>query len=255
MKLGIAFANVGPFTDPDNLAHLAQTAESVGVESIWSVEHVVVPIGYESEYPYDKSGKIPGGEQAPIPDPLLPLAFVAGVTKTIRLGTGILILPQRHPAYVAKEVATLDVLSRGRAILGIGVGWLREEFDTVDVEFETRGSRTRESVRAIAVHAPRVHPDGSQAHVAERLGDNGADRRRDRFAGGSSEITPQVSISVVIGPSVEFVAGAERSPGPRLFPQASGEVGAQIRPYGAGAGMTTTVVEWLVKTPPRDGIE
>jgi probable F420-dependent oxidoreductase len=149
MKVGIAFANVGPFTDPDNLAHLAQTAESIGIESIWSVEHVVVPIGYESEYPYDKSGKIPGGELLPIPDPLLPLAYAAAVTKTLRLGTGILILPQRHPTYVAKEAATLDVLSKGRAILGIGVGWLREEFDAVDVEFETRGSRTRESVRAI----------------------------------------------------------------------------------------------------------
>jgi probable F420-dependent oxidoreductase len=149
MKVGIAFANVGPFTDPDNLAHLALTAESVGIESIWSVEHVVVPIGYQSEYPYDKSGKIPGGEFAPIPDPLLPLAYVAAVTKTIRLATGILILPQRHPTYVAKEAATLDVLSKGRAILGIGVGWLREEFDAVDVDFETRGSRTKESVRAI----------------------------------------------------------------------------------------------------------
>ncbi len=149
MKIGIAFANVGPFTDPDNLAHLGVTAESVGIESLWSVEHVVVPIGYQSEYPYDRSGKIPGGEDAAIPDPLLPLAYVAAVTKTIRLATGILILPQRHPTYVAKEAATLDVLSKGRAILGIGVGWLREEFDAVDIEFETRGSRTKESVRAI----------------------------------------------------------------------------------------------------------
>lgn len=149
MKVGIAFANVGPFTDPDNLAHLAQNAEAAGIESLWSVEHVVVPIGYASEYPYDKSGKIPGGEELAIPDPLLPLAFVAAVTKTLRLGTGILILPQRHPTYVAKEAATLDVLSKGRAILGIGVGWLREEFEAVDIDFETRGSRTRESVRAI----------------------------------------------------------------------------------------------------------
>jgi probable F420-dependent oxidoreductase len=149
MKVGIAFANAGPFTDPDNLLHLAQTAESVGVESIWSVEHVLVPLGYKSEYPYDPSGKIPGGEELPIPDPVLPLAFVAAATSKLRLGTGVMILPQRHPAYVAKEIATLDVLSRGRAILGIGVGWLREEFDAVDVDFDTRGSRTKESVAAI----------------------------------------------------------------------------------------------------------
>jgi probable F420-dependent oxidoreductase len=149
MKVGIAFANVGPFTDPDNLLHLATTAESVGVESLWTVEHVVVPLGYRSEYPYDPSGKIPGGEELAIPDPLIPLAFVASATSKLRLATGVMILPQRHPAYVAKEIATLDMLSRGRAILGIGVGWLQEEFDAVDVDFESRGSRTRESVAAI----------------------------------------------------------------------------------------------------------
>jgi probable F420-dependent oxidoreductase len=149
MKFGLMFANAGPFAFPEMLAHLATTAERVGVESIWSVEHVVIPVGYQSTYPYDPSGKIPFPNQVPIPDPLLPLAYAAAVTKKLKLGTGILILPQRHPLYVAKEVATLDVLSGGRAMLGIGVGWLEEEFNALGIPFAERAARTAESVRAI----------------------------------------------------------------------------------------------------------
>jgi len=92
---------------------------------------------------------MPAPEQMPMPDPLIALAYAAAVTKTLRLATGILILPQRHPIYVAKEVATLDVLSDGRVILGIGIGWLQEEFDALGIPFEERAARTAESVRAM----------------------------------------------------------------------------------------------------------
>jgi probable F420-dependent oxidoreductase len=149
MKFGIAFANVGPLGTPDVLAHFARTAEEVGIESLWTVEHVVVPVGYASRYPYSSDGKMPGPDNSPIPDPLIHLAFAAAVTTRIRLATGILILPQRHPVYVAKEVATLDMLSKGRAILGIGVGWLAEEFQVVGVPFDERAARTSEAVRAL----------------------------------------------------------------------------------------------------------
>jgi probable F420-dependent oxidoreductase len=149
MKFGLAYANAGPFAYPEGLTNLARTAEEAGIESLWTVEHVVIPVGYKSVYPYSPSGKIPGPENVPIPDPLVSLAFAAAVTKKIRLATGILILPQRHPLYVAKEVATLDVLSGGRAILGIGVGWLAEEFEALGIPFEERAARTSEAVRAI----------------------------------------------------------------------------------------------------------
>ena len=149
MKFGLMYANAGPFAFPEMLTHLAQTAERVGVESIWTVEHVAIPVGYKSAYPYDPSGKIPAPDQMPIPDPLVALAYAAAVTKTLRLATGIVILPQRHPLYVAKEVATLDVLSHGRVIFGIGVGWLEEEFQALGVPFEERAARTAEAVRAI----------------------------------------------------------------------------------------------------------
>jgi probable F420-dependent oxidoreductase len=149
VKFGFLFANAGPFVAPAVLGHLARAAEAAGIESLWTVEHVFVPLGYQSEYPYDRSGKMPAGETTAIPDPLLPLAYVAAVTERIRLATGVMILPQRHPAYVAKELATLDVLSNGRAVLGIGVGWLREEFDALGVPFDTRAERAREAVAAI----------------------------------------------------------------------------------------------------------
>jgi len=143
------FANSGPFANPQLMAHLAQAAERFGFESIWTVEHVVIPQDYQSPYPYSPSGKIPGSEDVPIPDPLLPLAYAAAITKTLRLGTGVMILPQRHPLYVAKEVATLDVLSNGRVILGIGSGWLKEEFDSLGLDFHQRGARTDEAIKSL----------------------------------------------------------------------------------------------------------
>ena len=146
MKFGLMFANTGPFIQPEGLTLLAQTAEEVGVESLWTVEHVVVPMGYESTYPYSQDGKMPGSEEAPIPDPLVWLTYAAAVTKKIKLATGIIILPQRHPFYLAKEAATLDILSGGRLLLGVGVGWLEEEFKALKVPFKQRGAITDESI-------------------------------------------------------------------------------------------------------------
>ena len=142
MKFGLSFANAGPFANPKAMAHLGQTAERHGIESLWAVEHVVIPQGYQSTYPYDPSGRIPAPENVDLPDPFLSLTYLAAVTTKIRLATGILILPQRHPIYVAKEAATLDVLSGGRAILGIGVGWLAEEFAALGIPFDDRAART-----------------------------------------------------------------------------------------------------------------
>ena len=106
---------------------------------MWTVEHVVVPDRYASEYPYAGGGRMAGTEQSPIPDPLVWLTWVGAHTTTLRLATGVLILPQRNPVVLAKEVATLDRLSKGRVTLGIGVGWLREEFDALGVPFAERG--------------------------------------------------------------------------------------------------------------------
>lgn len=143
------FANVGPMAHPEGAVAVAQAAEAAGFESIWTVEHTVVPAGYRSTYPYSPEGRMPGPEDSDFPDPLIWLTFVAAHTSKVRLGTGILILPQRNPVVLAKEVATLDRLSGGRVELGIGVGWLEEEFDAIGVPFSGRGERTDDHVAAL----------------------------------------------------------------------------------------------------------
>ena len=145
MKFGIIFANTGPFADAAAAVEMAVAAEAAGFESISTVEHVVIPEGYESTYPYDRSGKMPGSDDAPIPDPLIWLSYLAARTSTIRLATGILILPQRNPVVLA----TLDHLSGGRMDLGVGIGWLAEEFDALGIPFSERAARTDDAVGAL----------------------------------------------------------------------------------------------------------
>ena len=149
MDFGIVFANTGPFARGEAAAAFAVATEEAGFESLWTVEHVVVPSGYQSEYPYSPTGKMPGPEESDIPDPLIWLSYLAGVTSTIKLATGILILPQRNPVVLAKECATLDSLSNGRLLLGVGVGWLEEEFDAIGVPFRERGRRTDDHIAAM----------------------------------------------------------------------------------------------------------
>ena len=149
MKFAIAFANIGPLAHPRPAVEFAQAAEAAGFESVWAVEHSVVPAGYESTYPYDPSGRMPGPDDSEIPDPLVWLSFLASATSTLKLATGVLILPQRNPMVLAKEVATIDMMSEGRMLLGVGSGWLEEEFDAIGVPFAERGRRTDENVAVL----------------------------------------------------------------------------------------------------------
>ena len=149
MKFGIAFANTGPYVAPEAAATIGTAAEQAGFDSLWTVEHVVVPREYASTYPYSGNGKMPGGSDFDIPDPLIWLTWVAARTTTLRLGTGVVILPQRNPVILAKEVATLDMLSGGRVELGVGIGWLEEEFDILGASFPDRARRTEEYIAAM----------------------------------------------------------------------------------------------------------
>ncbi|MPY93746.1 MAG: TIGR03619 family F420-dependent LLM class oxidoreductase [Acidimicrobiia bacterium] len=147
MKFGLRYASAGAYGGPDLAVPLAQAAEAVGFESIWTVEHTVVPANYASRYPYSADGKMAGGQDdVAMPDALIWLAFVAAAAPSLKLGTGVVILPQHNPVILAKSVATLDHLSRGRVLLGIGVGWMAEEFATLGVPFEDRGRRSDEYV-------------------------------------------------------------------------------------------------------------
>lgn len=149
MKFGMSSIGLGPFSTPDIMAHVARTAERCGFESLWAPDHSAVPDPHQSKCPYTRDGEIPGGPDAPLVEPITALSFLAGQTSKIKLGTGIMILPQRHPFYVAKEVATLDVVSKGRAMLGIGSGWCWEEFEALGLNFHQRGKRTDEALGAL----------------------------------------------------------------------------------------------------------
>ncbi|MEZ4333157.1 MAG: LLM class F420-dependent oxidoreductase [Myxococcota bacterium] len=241
MKFGLIFANVGPFGRPEGLTHLAQTAESVGFESLWTVEHVVVPKGYASKYPYSRDGKMPGPENAPIPDPFVWLAYAAAVTKRIRLATGIVILPQRHPFYVAKEVATLDVLSNGRMILGIGIGWLEEEFKAVGVPFASRAERTDESIEALR----GLWGPGESAHAGKH------------YAWGAVESNPkpvQAQLPIVIGGHTKGAARRAARLGDGFFParpDTLAECMVELSAECARVGRDPSEVEITTGCPPQ----
>ncbi len=191
MKLGLMFANTMAMVNPEGAAEVARHAEAAGFESLWTVEHVVVPAGYESKYPYNRSGRMAGGDDVPIPDPLVWLSFVAAHTERIKLATGMLILPQRSPLITAKEFATLDVLSHGRAILGVGIGWLREEFEALGVPFEGRGRRAEEYVEAMRVLWSQDEPSYEGATVRfhdARMWPKPVHRRIPVVIGGHGEV-------------------------------------------------------------------
>ncbi len=140
MKIALVPINIG-MQSLEQMVGLAQLAEDLGFESVWTFEHVMVPVEYESKYPYSSDGKMGGGSDAPFLDPLIALTAVAAQTSTLRLGTGVNILSQANPLLLAKQAATLDLLSNGRFMLGAGIGWLKEEFVAMGVPFERRGAR------------------------------------------------------------------------------------------------------------------
>ena len=140
MKVGIIPVNIG-VESVEQIVGLAKLAESLRYESVWTFEHVIVPIDYESKYPYNSSGKMGMPPETNFVDPLIALTAVAAVTKEIRLGTGVNILSQVNPLYMAKQAASLDFVSNGRFMLGVGIGWLKEEFEALGVPYEKRGAR------------------------------------------------------------------------------------------------------------------
>ena len=133
-------------TQPSSITSVARKAEELGFESLWIPEHIILPMNYKSPYPYSSSGRMPAPPETPLHDPMLALAYTAAITSKIRLATGIFVLPIRNPITTAKAVASLDVLSGGRFIFGVGIGWLQEEFEAVGMNFKDRALRTREYI-------------------------------------------------------------------------------------------------------------
>ncbi|HEY6395539.1 MAG TPA: TIGR03619 family F420-dependent LLM class oxidoreductase, partial [Candidatus Binataceae bacterium] len=141
MKFGLFDINDGLCASPDTAAKVAKEAEAAGFESVWAGEHVIVP---DPQAPPS-----PVAPDYPMLDPAVAFAFIAAHTRTIRLGTGIIILPQRNAVVLAKQLASIDVLSKGRLIFGIGVGYLKPEFDAIGAPFDHKGARAEEYLAAM----------------------------------------------------------------------------------------------------------
>ena len=149
MKIGLFGINMARVDAPDTLLPLMKRVEEMGFESVWTGEHVMIPRDYASAYPFNTSGRIGVPPETHFIDPLIALSHVAAHTTTLRLGTGINLLPQSNPLLFAKQVASLDHLSKGRVLLGLGVGWLAEEFTAMGVPFAGRGRRFDDYLRAV----------------------------------------------------------------------------------------------------------
>jgi probable F420-dependent oxidoreductase len=242
MKFGLRYASLGRYANGPASVELAQAAEAAGFESIWTVEHVVVPHAYQSRYPYSESGRMGSGfEDFPIPDPLIWLAYVASATRTIKLGTAILILPQRNPVVTAKAVATLDHMAGGRRVLlGIGVGWLAEEFATLGVPFADRGPRTDDYVGAMRA-----------------LWSQECASYHGRFVSFDKvfcrPLPPEGRIPIIVGGDTSAAARRAGRLGDGYFPArgAPSQLFDEMRRAAEAAGRDPKVIEITVAAPPE----
>lgn len=152
MRVGVSLPNVGLDHGKEMVLPVAEAAERLGFDSVWAAHHVTLPYERASRYPYGHSGTevamSPGMQWL---DPLVTLSLVAAVTDRVRLGTSVLVLPYRNPVNLAAEAAALDVLSDGRLVLGIGTGWMQEEFRALGIDPAERGARTDEHVEALRI--------------------------------------------------------------------------------------------------------
>ena len=150
MRVGVSLPNVGLDHGKEMVLPVAEAADRLGFDSVWAAHHVTLPYERESKYPYGHSGTevamSPGMQWL---DPLVTLSMVAAVTDRVRLGTSVLVLPYRNPVNLAAEAAALDVLSDGRFVLGVGAGWMREEFGALGIDPAERGARTDEHIEVL----------------------------------------------------------------------------------------------------------
>lgn len=151
MKVGLFAINYGTCGDPDSAVRIAQAAEAAGFESVWTGEHIVLPDPMLPSFPL--------APHTPILDTTVALTWLAAHTKRVRIASGIIVLPLRNPLLLAKELASVDVISGGRLIIGVGAGWLEPEFQALGVPMETRGEKMDDALRAMRALWTMEHPE------------------------------------------------------------------------------------------------
>ena len=149
MKIGVFLPVSGRAASRKTLMEAAQQAERLGYDSVWSADRIIIPWEIKTTYRYSRSATFIVPPDRPFFEPLTCLAFLAGCTEKIKLGMSVMVLPYRHPLYWAKIATTIDQLSAGRLILGVGVGWMKEEFQAMNTPFDERGKVSDEQLRLI----------------------------------------------------------------------------------------------------------
>ncbi len=221
VHVGIKVPSRGALASSDALSRTARLAERCGFDSVWVSDHVVMPVEMRSEYPFRRDGRPPFDPATRFQDPFVALAYLAAVTSSVRLGIGVLLLPLGHPFVVAKQAATLDLLSGGRLILGVGVGWMREEFELLGQHFSTRGERT----------------DAGIVTLRASWSDDPIDFRGAASGPGSVAMAPKPRQ----GASLPVWVGGDSSAAPaRAVRLGDGWFGSNVRP-GAYAGLAGEV--------------
>lgn len=226
MRVGAFLAPWGPLSDPAQCARFADTAERAGFASLWTGDHVVFPHETTSHYAYNAAGSSPFGPDQPHLEPLVLLTYVAARTERIHLGISVLILAMRNPVVAAKMLGDLQVLSRGRLTVGVGAGWLREEFEALHADFDRRGAATDEYV-AILRHLWDGRPEPFEG---------------DHYSFGPVGFSPRPApISVVVGGNSEAALRRAVRVGDgwhplRLEPREVGELVARLRGFAEAEG-------------------
>ncbi len=172
IRFGFSLQGRGVLAEREAITVLAKRAEALAYDSIWVTDRLLIPVQSTSAYPYSPTGAFPLGPDEPWLEPLTAITYLAGITRRIRVGTSVLVIPYRHPVHTAKALATADYLTGGRIILGAGIGWWREEFAGLGVPFEGRAARTVEYLRVMkaAWTRPRIAHQGSFVRIAEAGG-------------------------------------------------------------------------------------
>ena len=170
MRVGISLPQLGPQALPENLVKIARRAEELGYDSVWVLERLLWPIAPKEPYPAAPDGRLPETYQSVL-DPIETLTFVAAHTTKVQLGTSVLVLPYHSPIELARRLASLDVLSKGRVLAGVGAGWSRDEFEAAGTPFERRGARCDEFLRAMIEIWTKdpVKFDGEFYHIPESM--------------------------------------------------------------------------------------
>jgi probable F420-dependent oxidoreductase len=149
VRIGAKVPNSGPLPGSIGIPQMARVLEQAGFQSLWVADHVVLPAEIGSRYPFAADGKATWSTKAPYFDAVVAIALIASATERATIGTAVLVLPLRNPVVFAKQAASLDVLSGGRLALGLGAGWLREEFEALGVPFDARGRRLVDGIRIL----------------------------------------------------------------------------------------------------------